>query len=193
MGNFPQNLGSVGVDAQVLQVWEVAQPVRLLETSDIGNDAAGEVEGESLQVCHYLGAVGVFYRFHAFEGFAESGYLCLLVIETMAEGLYLPGGDEGLVALHVDHHVYFAACLLQCLGYAVGSALVVGPGHHGLSAKALHGQGYAIVVRGHVGAAQSFHHPAVNMLYHGLARQCGEGLAGESGGGVAGGDDAHEL
>ena len=97
--------------------------------------------------------------------------------------------DEGLVALHVYHHVEVSAHLFEGLEATVRAAAVIGGSHHGLAPEGGHGPGDALVVGGHTEVVEDAGGAFVDVLYYGFPAKQGQGLARESGRGIAGGDD----
>ena len=134
----------------MLEVREMLEPLLSLLTSYVWDDAAGEVESESLVADCDFRTVWILYRLHRGESLAQGRNLGSRVIEAMADGFQLAFCHERFVALYVDDDIPVAAYLLDGFFYAVGSALVVGTGHHRLTAKSFYGIENTLVVSSHV-------------------------------------------
>ena len=98
----------------------------------------------------------------------------------MADGFQLALCYERLIALHVDNDIPVAAYFLDGFLNTVGTALVVGAGHHCLAAKSLHGIEDALVVGSHVGFLQDGCYFLINVLDYWFATKHGEWLAWET-------------
>ena len=108
-------------------------------------------------------------------------------------------GEEGLVALDVDHEVFRGQTQeARRFGQAVAARRVVGAGHDGLAAEGLDALPDARVVGGHIKAVQLLNLPGlfIDPLDQGLAADQRQGLPRKAGGAEAGrdeGDEFHKL
>ena len=129
------------------------------------------------------------------EGSHQRGYFCTHVQETVLDGLYLPGGDERFIALHIDDHIVGPACSLDYLPvgflYAVCSAFVVRGCHHDLSAKSNNGIIDAVVVGGHYSHRHQRRNLLIDTLNNGFSTQLSEGFSGETGARITSGNNSN--
>ena len=150
LGYLSEHFLAVSVDAQVLEVREMLEPLLAFLATYVWDDAAGEVESEALVADCDFRTVWIFYCLHRGESLAQGSNLGGWVIEAMADGFQLAFCHERFIALNVDDDIPVAANLLDGFLYAVGSALVVGTGHHRLTAKSFHGIENTLIVSSHV-------------------------------------------
>ena len=150
LGYLSEHFLAIGVDAQVLEVREVLEPLLALLATYVWDDAAGEVESEALVADSDFRTVWIFYCLHRGESLAQGSNLGSRVIEAMADGFQLAFCHERFIALYVDDDIPVAAYLLYGFLYTVGSALVVSTGHNRLTAKSFHGIENALIVSSHV-------------------------------------------
>ncbi len=130
---------AVSVDAQVLEVREVLEPLLALLATYVWDDAAGEVKSEALVAHGDFWTIWILYCLHRGESLAQGSNLGSWVIEAMADGFQLAFCHERFIALYVDDDIPVAAYLLNGFLYAVGSALVVSTGYNRLTTKSFHG------------------------------------------------------
>ena len=169
------------------------KPLRRLNTTEIGNHAAAEIERTLTVIDHHLRAVGILERSQSLlrgEGLHERSNLSLGDFETGLDGLQLLGLNERLVALDVDNHIVVLADALVSLLHTVGAALVVDTRHDGLAAKRLHSIVDALVVGSHNSIIQLSFHLSIDSLNDCLSTQQGQRLGRETGGGIASRDNA---
>ena len=164
----------------MLQVREVVEPVLALLASYVWDDAAGEVESKALVAHGNLRTVWILHGIHRCECLAQGSNLGSWVVEAMADGFQLAFCHERLIALHIDDDIPIAANFLDSFLNAVGTALVVGAGHHRLTAKSLHGIEDALVVGSHVGFLQDGCYFLINVLDYWFATKHGEWLTWET-------------
>ena len=187
--DFAKDLAAVGVEADVLQEGEFFEPVAAVDAAHEGNDAAREIECETVVVEHDFRRIFVFDGFHRGERLAERGDLRRRVVELAAKFLDLRGLDEGFVALHVDDDVGLRADGRDGFLNAVGAAAMVRGSHHGASAEAFHFTENPLVVGSDKNFFDDLGNLSVNALNHGFSAEQGQWLAGEARRGVAGRDD----
>ena len=191
--DLAQHVGTVGIEADVLEEGVGRQPLAPILAPDEGDGRPGEVEGEAVVVEDDLGGVGIIYRIDGLEALAEGGDLRGWVVEGLHHRTQLRGLDEGFVALNIDDDVGRSADQVEGLADAVGAALVVGSRHDGLAAKRGDGIVDALVVGGDIHAVEDRSYLLIDALDDGLAAQDGERLAREARRGEARGDDGYIL
>ena len=172
------------------------EPLFARNAPQVGNHRAGKIDGPRLRVEDHLGRVGIFEGRQSVslgEGFHERGDVGRGIVETAFHGLQLRRMDKRFVALHVDHHVVFAALLAVGLPTAVGAAPVVRGGHFDPSPEGPHGVADALVVGGHHGIVQHAGDLLVDPLDDGLAAQPRQRLPGKARRSVARGDDCQKI
>ena len=89
LGDLGEYLAAIGIDAQVLEEGILAEPVAWLDATDIGDDAAAEIEGEPTDIGDYLRRVGIHDAFETLKGFAEGANLRRGIVEEVHQRLYL--------------------------------------------------------------------------------------------------------
>lgn len=89
LGDLSEYFAAIGIDAQVLEEGVLAKPFAGLDASDIGDDAATEVKGESTDIGDYLWRVGIHDAIETLKGFAEGADLCRGIVEEVHQCLHL--------------------------------------------------------------------------------------------------------
>ena len=180
LGDFCQHLTPIGVDAQMLEERIVPEPMLILYTSYIWYHRATEIKGETPDVGHDLGRIGVVDSLYRIKALAQCANLRGGIVEEVHQCLYLRRLDEWLVALHVDDHIGISGNLLYGLLNTIGTALVVGTGHHGLAAEGFHTREDTLIVGSHKYIVEHAADLLLHSLNHCLAAKHGQRLARKS-------------
>ena len=113
LGYLSEHFLAIGVDAQMLEVREMLEPLLALLATYVWDDAAGEVESEALVADCDFRTVWILYSLHRSESLAQGRNLGSRVIEAMADGFQLAFCHERFIALYVDDDIPVAAYLLD--------------------------------------------------------------------------------
>lgn len=190
-GEVDEGVAAAGVHADVL---EVAGGDVLAGVADPGDGSAGEVEAVLFEIEDYFDDVGIHDFVNLPDGRAgrSDGYGGVF-LKHFYKGVDGGGIGERFVALNVD--VDFGVEMGGDFGDALGAAVMVAAGHHGLAIEILDGFEDALVVGGYDDFIDGlcFADLFVDALDHGFSGDLRERLAGKAYGIVTGGDDGDDL
>ena len=172
------------------------EPLLTGHISQVGNHRTREIERLRLTIEHHLGRVGILQRGETIlhlEGLHKRGDVGCGVVEAVLQGLKLCRLNEGLVTLHIDHHIILHTLLAVGLPATVRAAAVLRGGHLHLAAKGLYSFVDALVVRSNHGVVQDANDLLIDALNHRFAPQHSQRLARKTGGGVARRNDGYKF
>ena len=151
-GDLGEDLGAVGVKANVSVKFYIVEPLLPWMVADIGNDRAGEVDRIAVVVHDHLDQIGVEKSLETFclvELPRKRGDCYAGVVKTGFERCDLLGRDKRFVALNVDYNVGVRAYIRICLATTVCAAAVTLRGHYGFATECCDRVEYAAVVCRH--------------------------------------------